>query len=593
MERRLAAILAADVVGYTRLMGADETGTLERLKSLRSELVQPNITEHKGRIVKLMGDGLLAEFPSVVEAVQCATDIQKAMPDREIDLPRERRIRLRIGVNLGDIIVEGSDIYGDGVNVAARLEGLADPGTICVSGTVFDHVKAKVDLEFVDLGEQQVKNIDQPVQVYRIVLNNGRGAKTTADALIGSATALKLPDKPSIAVLPFANLSGDPEQEYFSDGITEDLITELSRFKELAVLSRNSSFVFKGKNEDLKEVGRKLNAQYILEGSVRKAGQRVRVTAQLIDAQNDVHIWAERYDRGLEDIFEVQDDLVRRITSILVGRLEAGRLTAIKRRSPDQLKAYDLFLRAREHFFNWSIEDNSKARDYLRAAIDIESDDAAALALLSEVLLRMWLNGWSDDPDQDLEQALKLASKADEIDDGDSRTQTALGMAYLFNGDSDKAKNHFEAALRVNPNDMRVIVYYSRHAVFEGDIEKAIDLCRQAQTLNPYGKYNWNLGLASFVARDYGEAISLLDNIRNPPETVLALLAASYAMAKEADKAASTYVRFANAIREAPAMKNFKEPDQWRNYYAQRWPFRDPDEFEHLTGALRKAGLPI
>ena len=261
MERRLAAILAADVVGYTRLMGVDEAGTLERLKSLRKELVQPKITERKGRIVKLMGDGLLAEFPSVVEAVQCAVDVQRGMIERESELTDDRRIRLRIGVNLGDIIVEGSDIYGDGVNVAARLEGLADPGTICVSGTVFDHVKAKVDLDFVDLGEQEVKNIEQPVQVYRITLNNGMGAKTTADALIGSATVLKLPDKPSIAVLPFDNMSGDPEQEYFADGVVEEIITALSRMPWLFVIARNSSFIYKGRAVDVKQVGRDLGSR--------------------------------------------------------------------------------------------------------------------------------------------------------------------------------------------------------------------------------------------------------------------------------------------------------------------------------------------
>jgi len=588
MERRLAAILSADVVGYTRLMGVDEAGTLRRLTDLREKILEPLIAEHHGRVVKLMGDGLLVEFGSAVDSVACAIAWQDSVALHGANRDASTFLQFRIGINLGDIIVEGDDIHGDGVNIAARLEGLAEPGGICLSDDIYRHAKGKIETQFEDMGEQDLKNVADPIRVYSVAVE-----QSSATAPVSAIEPLPLPEKPSIAVLPFDNMSGDPEQEYFSDGITEDLITELSRFKELAVLSRNSSFFFKGKNEDLKEVGRKLNARYILEGSVRKAGKRVRVTAQLIDTAKDQHIWAERYDRGLEDIFEVQDDLVRHITSILVGRLEARRLTTVRQQSIDQLKAYDLFLRAREHFFGWSLENNNKARKYLCAALELEPNNAAALALLSEVLLRMWLNGWSNDPDQDLKQAFNLATRAVEIDDSDSRTLTALGMACLFNGYLDRARAHFDGALRVNPNDMRVIVYYSRHAVFEGDVEKAVDLCRQAQELNPYGKYNWNLGLASFVARNYREVVSLLSSIPNPPATVLALLAASYAMLGDEDKAASAYRRFTSAIGEAPMMKDFTEPNQWRNYYAQRWPFRNPNHFEHLTDALRKAGMPI
>ncbi len=295
MERRLAAILAADVVGYSRLMGEDETGTLDRLKSLRKEMVQPKIKERKGRFVKLMGDGLLAEFPSVVEAVQCAVDIQQDMAGREAGVPDERRIRLRIGVNLGDIIVEGSDIYGDGVNVAARLESLAEPGGICISGKVYEEVRNKLPSAFEDLGEREVKNIAKPVRVYRWT----DAAADPMPGMAGAEGALSLPDKPSIAVLPFTNMSGDPEQEYFSDGITEDIITELSRFPELFVTARNSAFVFKGKAVDIKDVSKKLGVRYLVEGSVRKAGIGVRITAQLIDSSLCCHVWAYRYDREL------------------------------------------------------------------------------------------------------------------------------------------------------------------------------------------------------------------------------------------------------------------------------------------------------
>ncbi len=589
MERRLAAILAADVVGYSRMIRADEEGTLLALRALRQELIDPKIEEHRGRIVKLMGDGILVEFASVVDAVACSAEVQHEVAKRNSNTPEDGQIVFRVGINLGDVVIDGDDIQGDGVNVAARLESLSEPGGMCISDAVHEQVRDRLDLRFEDLGAQEVKNIDRPVQAWRWTASTSEPAPTSS----ALGNSLVLPDKPSIAVLPFTNMSGDMEQEYFSDGITEDLITELSRFRELAVVSRNSSFVFKGENESLREVSSKLNAQYIVEGSVRKAGDRIRVTAQLIDARDDAHVWAERYDRALEDIFEVQDDIVRRIAGTLVGRLAAERLTKIKSQSDDQLRAYDLFLRGRAHFFNWSIEENRKARECLRSALDIEPDNAAAMALLSEVLLRMWLNGWSGDPNADLQSALELAERADEIDADDSRTQTSLGMVYLFNGDPDKARHHFEAALRINPNDTRVIVYYSRHAVFDGDIDKAVGLCRQALTLNPYGKYNWNLGLASFAARDYANAIALLGAIRNPPESVLALLAASYAMAGNLDKAQETYQRFSKAIEGAPVMKGLDQPGDWQKYYAERWPFRERADFEHLTDALRKAGLPI
>jgi adenylate cyclase len=306
LERRLAAILAADVVGYSRLMGADEGGTLERLKTLRRDLVQPKITERGGRIVKLMGDGLLAEFPSVVEAVQCAVDVQEAMEGRDAELADDRRIVLRIGVNLGDVMVEGSDIYGDGVNVAARLEALAEPGGLCLSGAAFDMVEGKLDAAFEDMGERRMKNIAKPVRVYHLTPSGVQASGT--DRLTG---ALPLPDKPSIAILPFTNMSGDSEQDYFSDGITEDIITELSRFSSLFVIARNSSFAYKGQAVDVRRVAEELGVRFVLEGSIRRAAERVRITAQLIDSETGSHIWAERYDRELNDLFDLQEDITR------------------------------------------------------------------------------------------------------------------------------------------------------------------------------------------------------------------------------------------------------------------------------------------
>jgi adenylate cyclase len=421
VQRRITTILAADVVGYSRLMERDEDGTLAALKARRRELLEPLVSQHQGRVFKVTGDGVLIEFGSAVNAVRCAVDLQHGMAEANAGLPEDRHVVLRIGVNLGDVMVEGGDRYGDGVNIAARLEQLAEPGGILVSGTTYDHARNKVKAGFEDLGTQTLKNIAEPVRAYRVA-----GLPTVAVSAPKPTTA-----KPSIAVLPFVNMSGDPEQEYFSDGITEDLITELSRFRELSVVSRSSSFVFKGRNATITEVSEKLKAQYLVEGSIRKAGNRVRVTAQLIDANTDQHIWADRYDRQLEDIFEVQDDIVHRVASTLVARLEHQRQERARRRSKSELRAYDLYLRGREHFFSWSLDDNLKARDLLRLAIDTEPEYAAALALLSEVQLRMWLNGWSDHPNDDLAESFAAAQKAVEIDDQDSRTHTALGLASL------------------------------------------------------------------------------------------------------------------------------------------------------------------
>ena len=582
MERRMAAILAAEVVGYSRLMEADEEATLSTLKAYR-EVIDRRVNDHRGRVFGSAGDSVIVEFASPVEAVRCALEIQTELEGRNVDLAEDRRMRFRIGVNLGDVMAEGDNLFGDGVNIAARLEELAEPGNVFISGKVYDEVAGKTDGNFTDCGEHEVKNIARPVHVWR----------WSATAITPGASSETPLDKPSIAVLAFSNLSGDGEQEYFADGITEDIITELSRFKELSVVSRNSSFVFKSKATDIREIGQKLRVDYVVEGSIRKAGDRVRVTAQLIDARTDNHIWAERYDRNLEDIFEVQDDVVRRVASTLVGRLEHERQERTRRQSKSQLKAYDLYLRGREHFFNWSIEDNSKARDLLKAAIDIEPEYAAALALSSEVLLRVWLNGWSVNPEQDLAESFNAAKRADAIDDQDSRVQTALGMAYIFQRKLDKAKHHFETALKQNPNDTRVLVYYSRQAVFDGDTEKAIELCHRALTLNPYGKYSYNLGIACFVAHQYQQTIELLDGIRNPPATISALLAASYAMAGDEAKAASTYARFSEAAKACPVFSNLNQPEDWQEFYSGRWPFRNPEDLDHLMKALGKAGFPI
>jgi TolB-like protein len=585
MDRRLAAILVADVVGYSHLLEVDEAGTLAALKTRRTEILQPLIARHKGRIVKLMGDGMLLEFASAVSAVQCAVDLQAANASANENLAEDKQIIFRVGVNLGDVVVDGDDIYGDGVNVAARLEASCESGEVCLSDSVHRQIRGKIDLLFEDLGEQFLKNIAEPVRAYRVLTAGSSSQKSPAHPAPTS--------RPSIAVLPFTNMSGDPEQEYFADGITEDIITELSRFRELIVVSRASSFAFRGQATPIAEIAKKLTVQYVVEGSIRKSRNRVRITTQLIDANNDKHIWAEHYDRELEDIFEVQDDVVHRVTSTLVGRLEHEREERAQRQSKNELKAYDIYLRGREHFFNWSPNENRKAAELLEAAVEIEPNYAAALALLSEVYQRDWLNGWSLDPQKDLMESFRLAAKAVELDDDDSRTHTSMGLVYLFCNELGRAKHHFETALRLNPNDTRVLVYCSRHAVFDGKPERGVEMIQRALQLNPYGKYNWYLGLAKFAAHRYEEAIELLRNVRDPSPAVVALLAASFAQLDRMDEAESSCKRFLELANETPVMQALKDAADWRYYFTVRWPFRDNADLEHLLKALRKAGVPV
>jgi adenylate cyclase len=346
VERKLAAILAADVAGYSRLMGVDEEGTHERLKAHLREVVDPKIKEHRGRIVKNTGDGMLAEFPSVVDAVRCAAEIQREMTGRNADIPEDKRISFRIGVNLGDVIVEPEDIFGDGVNIAARLEALAEPGGICISRVVRDQIRDKLPHPFEDMGEQSVKNIARPVHVYRVRLDAEAKALPTEPCDAVPKSLYLLPDKPSIAVLPFANMTGDPEQEYFVDGMVEEIITALSRIRWLFVIARNSSFTYKGQAVDVKQVGRELGVRYVLERSVRKAGQRVRITGQLIDAATGTHLWADRFDGSLEDVFELQDKVASSVAGVIEPALQAAEIAGSAGRPTADLTAYDLYLRA-------------------------------------------------------------------------------------------------------------------------------------------------------------------------------------------------------------------------------------------------------
>ncbi len=523
MERRLTAILAADVVGYSRLMELDEAGALTALKAHRQDVFDPAIAEHRGRIVKLMGDGTLVEFASVVDAVTCAIAIQNRMAgrgdnnagDRRIELP----IQLRIGVHLGDIIVEGEDIYGEGVNVTARLEGLAEPGGICISSDAYRQVRGKVAADFEDLGERELKNLAEPLRVYRVAIE-----RLSSSAVPGAAGPLPLPDKPSIAVLPFDNMSGDPEQEYFSDGITEDIITELSRFPELFVIARNSSFAVKGTAAikgtavDIRDAAKKLGVRYVVEGSVRKAGNRVRITAQLIDASLGGHIWADRYDRELEDIFEVQDDVVRAIVTVLPGRIADANIERSRRKPTENLSALDYLLRG-----NYlAPRHDGKHDDAIAAykmAIELDPGCAAAYAGIAFTEIeKLW--SLSTSVDNPIGRAYDNARKALAIDDNDYRSHGVMGMIYQERGEYESARRHLERAMTLNPNSTQIMGFWSFFLAYGGDSEGAIETYHRAARLDPY-----NLGMlklevlaeAYFMTKQYKKSITALEAMLNRP----------------------------------------------------------------------------
>jgi TolB-like protein/class 3 adenylate cyclase len=410
-HRRLAAIVSADVVGYSLLMGRDDSATLAGLKAHRRELIDPKIAEYGGRIVKTTGDGLLLEFPSVVDAVRCAVDVQRSMAERNTGVPPEQRIEFRVGINVGEIIIENDDIFGDGVNVAARLQELADPGGICVSGRVYEDAHGKLDVTFEDAGEQQLKNIARPVRVQRILLGEAPGRPELAT---GTSTPppLALPDRPSIAVLPFQNMSGDPEQEYFAEGMVEEIITALSRIRWLFVIARNSSFTYKGQAVDLKRIGRELGVRYVLEGSVRRAGQRVRITAQLIEAATGEHLWVDRFDGSLEDVFDFQNQAAVSVAGIIEPTLQAAEVRRSTARPTNDLTAYDLYLRAFSHLQSWQKEEIVLALDLFGEAINRDPHYGSALALAARCQFALEANDWTNDPESNRREGVDLARRA-------------------------------------------------------------------------------------------------------------------------------------------------------------------------------------
>jgi adenylate cyclase len=580
--RRLTAILAADVAGYSRLMGADEEGTHERLKAHLGELVNPKIGEHRGRTVKNTGDGFLAEFPSVVDAMRCAAEVQRGMVERNAGTPPEERIAFRIGVNLGDIIIDENDIFGDGVNIAARLEALAEPGGICVSRVVRDQVRDKLAIPFEDMGEQQVKNIARPVRVYRVRDRTGPVEQPSP----ASPQPLPLPEKPSIAVLPFANMSGDPEQEYFADGITEDITTALSKLRWFFVIARNSSFMYRGRATDVKQVGRELGVRYLLEGSVRRAGNRMRITAQLVDAISGNHVWAERYDRELADIFAVQDEITERVVAAIEPQLYAAEHFRSQRKPPQSLDAWECVVRALACAAQSSLQGYTEAEALCRRAIAIAPEYGQAHSLLAWAMLRR--TDWAGDVTTFLAQAEREARTALDFDERDPWAHLTYGLVLYRKRGYGEAERAFRRALDLNPNFALAYAVLGLPLAFQGAYEEGLKSAEHALRLSPsdplVGRQAWHtIAFAHFAAGHYADCmIAARNTIERHPGHLPARFVLVAAAALAGDAATAT---------EAGAALLQLRPNFSLTWMRENMTLAG-DAGERFLAGLRKAGMP-
>jgi TolB-like protein/class 3 adenylate cyclase len=583
VERKLAAIIAADVAGYSLLMGADEEGTLARLKAHRREQIDPRIAAHRGRLVKTTGDGMLVEFRSVVDAVGCAIEIQRAMAECNADRPEATRIEFRVGVNLGDIIIESDDIYGDGVNIAARLEGIAEPGGICISESSYQQVRDKLDVGFEDMGEQQLKNIARPMRVYRV---GPSGATATPPR------DLALPDRPSIAVLPFQNMSGDPEQDYFADGMVEDIITALSRVPWLFVIARNSSFSYKGKSPDIRQVGHDLGVRYVLEGSVRKAGARMRITGQLVDAGSGAHLWADRIDGSVEDVFDLQDKVTASVVAAIEPRLRAVEMERARRKPTENLQAYDFFLRALANLHRTTRAPIEEALRLVDRAIALDPDYAMALVLKARLLFRCKVIGFVAPSDPMLGEAVRLAWEAAEKGREDPDVLWLAGFVIaLAGGDFASGVELIARSLAIHPNSADALTAQGLLHAYLGKADVATASLDKAMRLNPVLSAAYQAlsayGTLHFVLGQYETALQWLNrSLSESPNWRLSvqLRAACLGLLGRTDEAreALQKLRAANPHETIASMREYL-----------RTTFQNTGSLETYLEGLRRAGLPV
>ncbi len=584
LKRKLAAILSADVKGYSRLMGEDEEATLRTLNAYK-ELMGSLIQQHRGRVVGTAGDSVLAELDSVVDAVQCAVEIQQVLRAKNALVPQNRRMEFRIGINLGDVIEEGDTIYGDGVNIAARLEGLAEAGGICISGSAFEQIENKLPLRYDYLGEHEVKNITKPVRVYRAQIESEAVARKSSEVASKEKMAFPLPDKPSIAVLPFVNMSRDPDQEFFSDGMTEEIITALSKSPYLFVIARQSTFAYKGKPVKVKQVSEELGVRYVLEGSVRRSGEKVRITAQLIDAMTGYHLWAERYDRDLKEIFALQDEIALKIIKTVHEKLELRDQTQVLERGGRNLEAFLKAMEARERFYRATKEDNAIARKLYEEVIALDPDYAYAYVGLAWThMWDVWF-GTSKSSKESLGRAIELGEKAVVLDGSDAVAHAALGHSYTYAGQFDKAVAHAEQGLALDPNSSGVLVNSASALANSGRPEEAIPLLHKGIRLNPFapGAFFYYLSVAYCMVSRFDEAVEQAKKaVEHDPKSQFPHLALAFTciLAGREDEARV-------AAAEVPKIN----PKFSLEQFARTRAFRDRSFVERIVDALRKAGL--
>jgi len=588
--RRLAAILAADVAGYSRLMGADEEGTLARLKAVRKALVDPTLAAHRGRIVKTTGDGMLVEFASAVDAVRCAVEVQRSMAEQNAALPEDQRIEFRVGIHVGDIIFDDNDIFGDGVNIAARLENIAEPGGVCISDDAYRQIRGKVEIGWDDLGPQTLKNIAEPMRAWRVQLAGQSAVKAQPGSPAGQAPTLALPDKPSIAVLPFQNMSGDPEQEYFADGMVEDIITGLSRSKSLFVIARTSSFTYKGKAVDIKQVSSELGVRYVLEGSVRKASNRVRITGQLIDAATGAHLWADRFDGLLEDIFDLQDRVTSSVIGAISPQLERAEIARAQRKPTESLQAYDYYLRAAASLYRFTREGDIEALKLTKIANGLDPEFAAAYALGARCYIKRKAFGWSTEAAEERIEAGRLARRAIELDKDDDPSVLAMaGQARAFVvGEVEEGAALLSRAITLDPNLAIARIWRGWIHLYLGEVDAAIAQFQVASRLSPLDPRIFivhnGLAYAHFFAGRNEDASTWAATAVRQQQNYLSsqrILMACHAMSGRIEGA-----------REICARLMQLNPDQRISLIKDRAPFRRVQDIERLAQAFRIAGMP-